>query len=228
MTDHPNVVGQGDLEWGEQSHGQRFGYRRKQLGATAGGRRVGCSLYEVPPGRAAFPRHYHLANEEAIYVLEGSGTLRIGRRGEEVEVSEGDYVALPVGADWSHQLLNTSEAKLRYLCFSTMVEPDVMIYPDSGRSASSAGPLQGDRRRRGPSPGSCGGTPRWATTTARSRPFDPLGPPRQPGRSPQRSSRQGAWRPFPHNRQSPLRSRCRVDEGRSKKVAGRRELLRTP
>jgi hypothetical protein len=38
-------------------------------------------------------------------------------------------------------------------------------------------------------------------------------------------SPQGAWRLFPHNRQSPLRPRCRVDEGRSKKVAGRRELL---
>jgi uncharacterized cupin superfamily protein len=143
VTDHPNVAGQGDLEWGEQSHGQRFGYRRKQLGATAGGRRVGCSLYEVPPGRAAFPRHYHLANEEAIYVLEGSGTLRIGRRGEEVEVSEGDYVALPIGADWSHQPLNTSGVKLRYLCFSTMVEPEVMVYPDSGKVGVFGGAAPG-------------------------------------------------------------------------------------
>jgi uncharacterized cupin superfamily protein len=31
----------------------------------------------VPPGRRAWPYHYHLENEEAIYVLEGLGTLRI-------------------------------------------------------------------------------------------------------------------------------------------------------
>ena len=85
MVDRPNVVGDGDLEWDEQSHGEKFGYRRKQLGSAAGGEKLGCSLYEVPPGRRAWPYHYHLANEEAIYVLEGSGILRIG--GEEVQVS---------------------------------------------------------------------------------------------------------------------------------------------
>ena len=99
MANRPsNVVSEGDLEWSEQAHGDKFGHRRKQLGSAAGGQGVGCSLYEVPPERTAFLRHYHLANEEAIYVLEGSGTLRIGREeGEEVGVSQGDYVALPVG-----------------------------------------------------------------------------------------------------------------------------------
>jgi uncharacterized cupin superfamily protein len=80
VADRPsNVVGEGDFGWSEQRHGKKFGHRRKPLGSTAGGQRVGCSLYEVEPGRAAFPRHYRLANEEAIYVLEGSGTLRLGR-----------------------------------------------------------------------------------------------------------------------------------------------------
>ena len=90
MSTHPSVVGDGDLGWSEYSHGEKFAYRRKQLGSSAGGEKLGCSLYEVPPGRRAWPYHYHLANEEAIYVLEGSGTLRIG--GEEIRVSKGDYV----------------------------------------------------------------------------------------------------------------------------------------
>jgi uncharacterized cupin superfamily protein len=85
MANHPSVVGDGDLEWSEHSRGEKFGSRRKQLGSSAGGEKLGCSLYEVPPGRRAWPYHYHLANEEAIYVLEGSGTLRIG--GEEIGVS---------------------------------------------------------------------------------------------------------------------------------------------
>ena len=85
MVDHPNVVGDQDVEWNEQYHGEKFGYRRKSLGSAAGCEKLGCSLYEVPPGRRAWPYHYHLANEEAIYVLEGSGTLRIG--GEEILVS---------------------------------------------------------------------------------------------------------------------------------------------
>jgi uncharacterized cupin superfamily protein len=141
MVDRPNVVGDGDLEWDEQSHGAKFGYRRKQLGSAAGGEKLGCSLYEVPPGRRAFPYHRHLANEEAIYVLEGSGTLRLG--GEEIWVSEGDYVALPARAEAAHQLINSSEAVLRYLCFSTMVEPDVIVYPDSGKVGIFGGAAPG-------------------------------------------------------------------------------------
>lgn len=139
-----NVVGEGDLGWSGQQHGERFGHRRKRLASAAGGKKVGCSLYEVEPGRAAFPRHYHLANEEAIYVLEGSGTLRLGREGEEVTLSRGDYVALPVGAGGAHQLVNTSDEVLRYLCLSTVVEPDVLVYPDSGKVGIYAGEAAGD------------------------------------------------------------------------------------
>jgi uncharacterized cupin superfamily protein len=141
MADHPNLIGHQEVEWSEQYHGENFGYRRKSLGSAAGGQKLGCSLYEVPPGRRAWPYHYHLANEEAIYVLEGSGTLRIG--GDEIRVSAGDYVALPARSEGAHQLINSSEAALRYLCFSTMVEPDVMVYPDSGKVGIFGGAAPG-------------------------------------------------------------------------------------
>ena len=137
MREDPNVVNEQDLGWGEQSHGERFGYRRKQLGSAIGGEKLGCSLYEVPPGRRAWPYHYHLANEEAIYVLEGSETLRIGER--EVALLRGDYVAMPVGEIGAHQIINSSDKPLRYLCFSTMIEPAAMIYPDSNKIGLFAG-----------------------------------------------------------------------------------------
>lgn len=140
MWERPNVVNEQDLEWGEQSHG-KFGYRRKQLGSAAGGEKLGCSLYEVPPGRRAWPYHYHLANEEAIYVLQASGTLRLGER--EITLSQGDYVALQVGEAGAHQIINTSEEPLRYLCFSTMIEPDAMVYPDSNKIGNFAGAAPG-------------------------------------------------------------------------------------
>ena len=141
MSEHRNVVNEQDLEWSQQSHGEKFGYRRKQLGSAAGGERLSCSLYEVPPGRRAWPYHYHLANEEVIYVLEGSGTLRIGER--KVTLSRGDYVALPVGEAGAHQIINTAEEPLRYLCFSTMIEPDAMVYPDSNKIGLFAGAAPG-------------------------------------------------------------------------------------
>jgi uncharacterized cupin superfamily protein len=127
----PSMTNEDELRWSEHSHSEKFGHRRKQLGSAAGGERLGCSLYEVTPGRRAWPYHYHLANEEAIYVLHGSGTLRIGK--QEFPLSRGDYVALPVGESGAHQIINTSDEPLRYLCFSTMLEPDVMVHPDSDK-----------------------------------------------------------------------------------------------
>ena len=138
---HPNVINERELEWTEQSHGETFSFLRKQLGSATGGEKLGCSLYEVPPGRRAWPRHYHLANEEAIYILRGSGRLRIGD--EEVMVSEGDYVSLPVGEETAHQILNTSDELLRYLCFSTMISPEVTLYPDSNKVGVMAGSAPG-------------------------------------------------------------------------------------
>ena len=139
--DHPNLVNENELDWGEQSYGEKFGHRRKSLSSVTRGEKLGCSLYEVSPGRRAWPYHYHLANEEAIYVLHGAGTLRVGER--EVTVSRGNYVALPAGESGAHQITNTSNETLCYLCFSTMVEPDVMVYPDSDKIGLFAGSAPG-------------------------------------------------------------------------------------
>ena len=146
MSEHPNVVSTGDLEWMEQSHGEKFGFKRKFLGAATGGEGLGCSLYEVLPGKRAWPRHYHLANEEAIFVLEGRGTLRIGEK--EVAISAGDYATLLAGEEGSHQVINTSDAPLRYLCFSTMVAPDVTVYPDSNKVGIFGGSAPGGPKER--------------------------------------------------------------------------------
>ena len=144
---HPNLVSEDSMEWTENSHGEKFGYRRKSLSRETGGEKLGCSLYEVPPGRRAYPYHYHAANEEAIYVLEGSGRLRIGEK--EVQISRGDYATLPAQADGAHQIINDSDTMLRYLCFSTMIEPDVMVYPDSGKVGIFAGAAPGgDKQKR--------------------------------------------------------------------------------
>jgi len=140
--DRPSsVIHEESLKWTEQSHGRTYRLRRKQLGAAAGGRKLGCSLYEVFPGCRSWPYHYHCANEEAIYVLEGTGTLRIG--GKEVGISKGDYIALSASPEGAHQVINTSDKPLRYLCFSTMVEPDVVVYPDTGKVGLLAGAAPG-------------------------------------------------------------------------------------
>ena len=52
-------------------------------------------------------------------------------------------MALSVGESGAHQIINTSGEPLRYLCFSTMIEPDVMVYPDSDKIGLFAGSAPG-------------------------------------------------------------------------------------
>ena len=125
-----------DLEWSETERSETH-FRRKQLGRAAGSDRLGCSLYELPAGSKSWPYHYHTANEEALYVLAGEGALRSddGRH----SLRAGDYVALPVGEEGGHRVVNDGDEPLRYLAVSTMTEPDVSVYPDSGKFGVFAG-----------------------------------------------------------------------------------------
>ncbi len=136
------VVNEGQMKWQpEGSPEGRVHFFRKKLGLAAGGKSLGCSLYRVPARTRMWPRHYHSSNEEAIFVLSGSCTLLAGDT--EVPLGPGDYVALPVGPEHAHQVVNDSETEVRLLCFSTMVHPDVVVYPDSNKVGVFVGAAPG-------------------------------------------------------------------------------------
>jgi uncharacterized cupin superfamily protein len=138
-----NVINQDQIAWTEAAQG-KFRYRRKAFTAAAGMQRLGASIYEIEPDASAFPRHYHCANEEAIFVLEGEGTITLGE--SESQVRAGDFIAIPRGAEHAHRLTNSSQRPLRYLCFSTMIEPDVAVYSDSNKVGFFAGSAPGGPR----------------------------------------------------------------------------------
>ena len=149
MARPANVVHQDQVETYTETHGDHHEIRVKLLGREAGGKELGCMLHEIPPGKQSWPYHFHRANEEAIYVLAGQGTLRVPQG--EVSVGPGDYLAFPVGPEFAHQMLNRGSEPLRYLCFSTMRVPDVAEYPEvAGKLAlfldSPPGRSEGHRR----------------------------------------------------------------------------------
>lgn len=108
-----------------------FRYRRARIGWQAGGERLGASLFEVGPGNACFPFHWHSNNEEMLIVLSGRPTLRTSD-GERL-LDEGEVVAFPVGPDGAHQVLNRGEGTVRFLIVSEMNATDLNGYPDSGK-----------------------------------------------------------------------------------------------
>jgi uncharacterized cupin superfamily protein len=94
----------------------------QQLGATA---------YELDPGQSICPYHYEVGNEEWLLVLTGHPTLR-HPHGEDV-LAPGDLVCFPDGEEGAHKLTNQSQGPVRLIMLSTMHEPCVSVYPDSGK-----------------------------------------------------------------------------------------------
>jgi uncharacterized cupin superfamily protein len=138
-------VNEADLDWTTTEHGETA-FRRKRLAAAVGGDRLGCSLYELPPGGKSWPFHYHTGNEEAIYVLAGRGRVRTD--GDSDPIEPGDYVSFPVGEVGGHRVINDGEDTLSHLTLSTMNEPDVTVYPDSGKIGVYAGSAPGSDDQR--------------------------------------------------------------------------------
>jgi uncharacterized cupin superfamily protein len=98
---------------------------------------LGMSIDILAPGMRGCPYHLHHAQEEAFVVLEGRGTLRVA--GEMLAIEAGDVAFLPAGPDYPHQIINTSDAPLKYLSISTKERPEVVEYPDSGKYLATAG-----------------------------------------------------------------------------------------
>ena len=89
-------------------------------------------VYEIPPGKSAYPYHYHLKNEETFFILRGEGFLRT-REGERT-VRPGDLIHFPADKSGAHKLTNTSKTEtLVYLDFDVVHDLDVAVYPDSGK-----------------------------------------------------------------------------------------------
>jgi uncharacterized cupin superfamily protein len=111
---------------------QRFGARMGQVGTRIGARLLGYNVTVVSPGKRAFPLHNHHVNEEMFFILSGSGELRIGD--ERFTLRAGDFIANPPGGpETAHQIINTGTEDLRYLAVSTMLTPEIVEYPDSGK-----------------------------------------------------------------------------------------------
>jgi uncharacterized cupin superfamily protein len=108
-----------------------FRAKRARISRQAGAERLGLSLWEVPPGEAAYPYHAHLTEEELVIVLDGTPELRTpeGRR----RLERGEVVSFPRGEQGAHQIVNRSDETVRFLAFSPNGEPDVVLQLDSGK-----------------------------------------------------------------------------------------------
>jgi len=122
---------QSEHEWDAEN--DRAGYRhlRTAVGKRLGGRLLGGSLYERPPGEKTWPYHYEQGCEEWVIAVSGRATLR-GPGGER-ELEPGDVAVFPEGPDGAHQVINRTDAPCRVLILSSKGPLAIVHYPDSGK-----------------------------------------------------------------------------------------------
>lgn len=138
-------INETDLDWNEYDR-EGHEFRRKELANAVDAEQLGCSLYELPAGNRSWPYHYHTANEEAMFVLDGTGRVRLN--GEERPLEPGDFVVFPADERGGHQVVNDSVGALRYLVVSTMEEPDITVYPEMEKFGVYVGSPPGGREER--------------------------------------------------------------------------------
>ena len=119
-----------DVPAGHKCEHEDYEYFRRKIVPFGSAKNTVVSIYEIPPGKAAYPYHYHHKNEETFYILSGEGLLRTpdGER----KVAAGEFLFFPTGAQGAHKLTNCSETEtLIYIDFDVVHDVDVAVYPDS-------------------------------------------------------------------------------------------------
>ena len=121
-----------DIPQGHRHEQEGYEYFRRKFVPYGTANHTHVCVYEIPPGKAAYPYHFHYKTEETFYILSGSGALRTpdGER----QVQAGELLFFPAGPSGAHKLTNASGTEmLVYLDFDAVHELDAAVYPDSGK-----------------------------------------------------------------------------------------------
>jgi uncharacterized cupin superfamily protein len=107
----------------------------RTLGELVGLQRIGVHVVRLEPGRESTQFHYHDADEEFLYVLQGRGIAEIGD--ERFEVGPGDFMGFTAPSQ-PHTLLNPYDEDLVYLMAGERNPNDVVHYPRIRRTMIKA------------------------------------------------------------------------------------------
>jgi uncharacterized cupin superfamily protein len=151
-TPRPNILRESDSGWATDNPTHPitgpgpgpYGYRL--LSDVAGLTQFGAFLEELPPGSSSGHRHWHEAEDEMVYILQGEAVLV---EAAETTLRPGDMLCWPAGTPVGHRLDNRSGLPVRYLVVGTRLERDVIHYTDHDLVTHKDGPNRRYLRRDG-------------------------------------------------------------------------------
>ena len=123
-NDERNLLGD-EWEGGRDRPGWQWRY------ADVGTPKIGASLYELAPGQATFPYHWHQLEEEWLIVLAGEPTLRSPTASSGSRPGCGRLPGRPRGRASPSQRHRGARAAL--MLSSRSPGGEICFYPDSGK-----------------------------------------------------------------------------------------------
>ncbi|ADH90253.1 Cupin 2 conserved barrel domain protein [Ancylobacter novellus DSM 506] len=123
--------------------GDPCGPSRKLWISEAGGlTQFGAFVEILPPGSRSSIKHWHSAEDELVYVLDGEVTLVEGDT--RTLLRPGDAATFRAGVPVGHSLENRGPAPARFLIVGTRAATDTTTYPDIGLTCRRAPSLPAD------------------------------------------------------------------------------------
>jgi uncharacterized cupin superfamily protein len=104
------------------------GRSRQRLGDAAGLDQFGVNLTRLKPGSQSAQRHWHAAEDELVYVLEGE--LVLCENAGETILKAGDAAAFKAGVADGHCLVNRSSRDAVYIEIGSRAARERVEYPD--------------------------------------------------------------------------------------------------
>ncbi len=105
------------------------GRSKQALGNAAGLTQFGVNKTVLKPGAASSVRHWHVQEDEFVYVLDGELTL-IENDGETI-LRAGDAAGFKANVPNGHQLVNHSSRDATYLEIGTRSKGEIAHYVDA-------------------------------------------------------------------------------------------------
>lgn len=107
-----------------------YAYSKREVTSRNDFEQCYVAVYEIPPKKSNYPLHYHTANTEVFYIIQGKGIL-VTTDGQKA-IKKGDFIVCPPTERSAHKIINTSENEiLNYIDFDTTNSPNIIHYPDS-------------------------------------------------------------------------------------------------
>jgi uncharacterized cupin superfamily protein len=127
-VDIANVKVEASSNYPEPYRAAVAGRSRQRLGNAVRLDQFGVNLTRLKPGAQSSQRHWHAAEDEFVYVLEGEVVL-CENDGETI-LQPGDAAGFKAGAANGHCLVNRSARDAVYLEIGTRAAREQVDYPD--------------------------------------------------------------------------------------------------